>query len=400
LIIGPWLLFDTLFIHALFNPNFSTIYNNLFSPLLPLEYNSTWPTTPNPERSRLFLQFLIGLQLMTLNLIYTESSRRQIRHCIAAIFFTGAALAIIGGLMKLTGSKEFLWFIEFREPAAYATFFYKNHWAYFALLSAGCGMGLFHSTYSKEKYSGHLPEKSIGIALLVFVLLISIPLAEARGACLVGTPLAMAFVISLTRPLRKRRPKLAACLALGALMFAGLGLYQIARPQIERAQQRSQGQIMAAKQGNFKSVKRLALYRDAWTMVQERPIWGWGIGSFIHIHPIYAGPEFYENENAAHPIAYEFTHSDYLQALSEIGIAGCLLLFTPFGMLLVLIRPSPFKLHPSSAARSVSPWLLGAIAAVAVSASFDMTLTAPAIAMAVLLLAAASIADAIQLNEA
>ncbi|MDQ8208220.1 O-antigen ligase family protein [Coraliomargarita sp. SDUM461003] len=389
---APWLLFDILFTHALFNPNFATIYNNLFSPLLPLEYNIAWPTTPNPERSRLFLQFLIGLQLMTLNLIYTGSPRQQIRHCLAAIFLSGAALAVIGGLMKLTGSREFLWLIELREPAAYATFFYKNHWAYFALLAAGCGMALFHNTYAKEKHSGHLPEKSIGIALLILVILISIPLAEARGASLVAIPLMIAFILSITRPLHKHGTKLALSITLCLLILTGLGLYQVAKPQIIRAQQRSHSQIEAAKHGNFHDVKRLALYRDCWSMFRDRPYWGWGIGSFIHIHPIYAGPEFYEI-NAAYPIAYEFTHNDYLQALAEMGLVGSLLLLSPFVCLLIGSHKKAKWLN------KISPWLLSATCAVMIAASFDMALAAPAIAMGTLLIGASSVSYALQAKQ-
>ena len=390
LIIGPWFLFDLLFVQALFNPSHSTIYNNLFSPMRLLEYNTAWPTTPNPERSRLFLQMLIGLQLMTLQLIYVPTSRQQIRRCLGAIFLTGAILAIIGGLMKLTGTPYFLWTFEFREPAAYATFFYKNHWAYFALLAAGCGMALFHSTYANEKHSGHLPEKSIGIAFLILVLLVSIPLAEARGATLVGTPLALVFVVSITRPLRKHRPKLAAVLALLALVIVSLGIYQITQPQLERRVLRSQQQIESFNTANrTQAIMRLAAYRDAWTIFQERPVWGWGIGSFIHIHPIYAGPEFYP-PGYRYPVVWEFPHSDYLQALAEMGIVGSLLLLTPFGILLIGV-------HKKTKWRSkTSPWLLSASTAVAVAASFDMVLIAPAIAAGFLLVTSASYAYPLQ----
>ena len=64
------------------------------------------------------------------------------------------------------------------------------------MLAAGCGMGLFHSTYARERATGHFPEKSVGIALLVLILLISIPLAEARAASIAAPPLALAFLFS------------------------------------------------------------------------------------------------------------------------------------------------------------------------------------------------------------
>ena len=174
--------------------------------------------------------------------------------------------------------------------------------------------------------------------------------------------------------------------AVGALALMGL-IYVVAGSTIDHALDRSERELENFQNEGVSSNQRLASYRDSWEMFQDKPVWGWGIGSFIHIHPIYAGPEFYP-EGAEYPIAYEFTHSDYLQCLVEFGWAGCLLFFGPFILLVVgLWRLKPW-------ASRFGRWPLYASIGVAVTACFDMTLTAPAIAMGVLLCAAASVAYA------
>ena len=382
-VILPWLLFILCFAFSLQNPSHELLYpNNLFSPLIPLEQSEILPSTPNPERSGYFLIFIVGLLVMTLNLIYGGCSRLQIRRHLTALFLFGAFLAVTGSIMKLSGETRFLWLFEFREPAAFATFFYKNHWAYFALLCSAIGMGLFHQAYAKEKNSGHFPEKSFGIALLVLVLLISIPLAEARAASLVAAPLAMAFIVSLIRPLFRSRKLLASGLLLIAAGFSFGGIYTISKPQIERSIQRSERQLEAHREGDLRKVKRLALYRDSWQMIQDKPLWGWGIGSFIHIHPLYAGPEFY-HKSKEYPVAYEFTHSDPLQCLVEFGVVGCLLLFTPFFILVLGLK------HAFTRNR-LTAWPLGACLGVLLASCVDMVFTAPAIATSLLLCATAT----------
>ena len=379
-VILPWTAFSVLFAYSLFNPNFLTIYNNLFSPLLVIEHNSSLPTTPNPARSLLFLQFTIGLLFMTLSVLITRMTRQHIRICLSGLLIFGTFLAVSGALMKLTGSKEFLWVIEFREPVAFATFFYKNHWAYFALLISSIGIALMQYSYYREKNTGHIPEKSIAYALCTLLVLVSIPLAQARGATFASIPLALVFIYIITRWLPARKSRIATALIF--FVLAGIStwfMFQMIRPQFAHAFERSEKQIENYKDKNFKSLKRIALYRDSWIMFKEKPIWGWGVGSFIHIHPIYAGPEFYK-KNSDYPVAYEFAHSDYLQTLAEKGIVGSTLLVLPFALLGIFLTSKARWKNP------ISPILLLGSGLVLLTATIDFSLSNPAVAMGTLLI--------------
>ena len=371
-ILLPWITFGGLFYAAQYNPSHELLFpNNLFSPLIPLEHVTLLPTTPNPERSRLFLIFLLGLLCLPLNILTAPIKRKTIRSCMGLIVITAALLAISGAVMKLTGNPKLLGIIELREPIAFGSFFYKNHWAYFALLAAGCGMGLFHSIYARERATGHFPEKSVGIALLVLILLISIPLAEARAASIVAAPLALAFLLSIFAPIRRRYPR--RFILLCALSFCGssIMLYTVAKPQLDRSIERTEHQIESVEAADYTTVKRLALYRDSWRMIQEKPLWGWGFGSFIHIHPIYAGDEFYK-PGFDYPVAYEFAHSDPIQCLVEFGIFGSCFLLFPLTVLYQVIN--------SGRTKQISDKLLEiACCLILLASAVDMVFTSPSI---------------------
>jgi O-antigen ligase len=380
----PWCAFGTLFYVGLDNPSHELLYpGNLFSPLIPLEFDPTLPSTPHAARSRLFLLFLLGLLCLPLNLLTAPIRRTYLRRCLGLTVIFGGLLAISGAVMKLTGNPKLFGLIELREPITFGSFFYENHWAYFALLTAGSGMGLYHSVFARERYSGHFPEKSLGLALLVLTLLISILLAEARAAILVGAPLTLAFLISILHPLYRHNPRSGILLSVLALLSTGAGLYQITKPQIERSIQQSELQAERYNHQGFTSNTRLAAYHDSWQMHQERALWGWGPGSFIHIHPLYASETFYRNDSP-YPVAYEFTHSDPIQRLAEYGIAGCTLLFSPCVILALGLRRHMASNH-------ISLWILGACLGVLLASCVDMAFTAPAISTGFLICTSAAV---------
>jgi O-antigen ligase len=70
----------------------------------------------------------------------------------------------------------------------------------------------------------------------------------------------------------------------------------------------------ADRHADLRSDVRIKIDRDIWPMVFSRPMLGWGQGSFAEVYPRFRS--FYTDSlvNAA--------HNDYLQLLSETGIAG------------------------------------------------------------------------------
>jgi O-antigen ligase len=59
---------------------------------------------------------------------------------------------------------------------------------------------------------------------------------------------------------------------------------------------------------------RVDVLRDSPAMLVERPVLGWGLGTFEHVYPQYRS--FYTNHVVQH------AHNDYLEFLLETGVVG------------------------------------------------------------------------------
>ncbi len=86
--------------------------------------------------------------------------------------------------------------------------------------------------------------------------------------------------------------------------------------------------------GDLQDDTRVAILGDSWKMFRQRPLWGWGLGTFPTVYPGFRS--FYTN------LLVNAAHNDYLQALLETGVAGfaCVVWFVA-----LLYRDGLTKIH-------------------------------------------------------
>jgi len=336
--------------------------------LVQIIYNSA-----TPLRSVQMLIYLLGLIFMFWATIRLPLRRETIRQGLWVLFISGVAFAIwgsVGLLINPDGPPRL-------GEKAFASLAYKNHWGYLAVISLSAGCALFHHTYPREKASGHFPEKSASIILLMLACLISIPLARARGAAILATALILVFAFAAIprgRPGAPGRRRFLAAIAAGAvLFFAGF----FASPQFANLIQKTENQWRAVERGDLQQTLRIPLYRDTWNLAWEKPLLGWGLGSFSQVHPQNSGPEFEAPNGSQRSFAY--THCDYLQLFFETGAIGLALLVFTF---IAILSTTAGKVRWNN---PISPWLAGGAALVAVAASFDKVLASPAVTTAAIL---------------
>ena len=117
---------------------------------------------------------------------------------------------------------------------------------------------------------------------------------------------------------------------------------------------------------------RVAYWRDAWKMIKRHPVLGQGLGTFQWTYPAY------ESVEADRPATY--AHSDYVQALAEVGIVGLALLLWAFGAVWrVAVRNLRDAEDPL--VRGIGVGTLGALTAIALQETTDFALYIPAVAM-------------------
>jgi O-antigen ligase len=94
------------------------------------------------------------------------------------------------------------------------------------------------------------------------------------------------------------------------------------------------GSIHSQARAELSGGTRLSIDRDALRMFVQKPLLGWGLGSFPDVYPQFRS--FYTNFWVDH------AHNDYLQLLAEMGMAGFLVVVW---FLAITVRAAAKKLR-------------------------------------------------------
>ncbi|MGH7995954.1 MAG: O-antigen ligase family protein, partial [Opitutaceae bacterium] len=232
-----------------------------------------------------------GLYLSAFNLFLLVHRRRALRGVLLALVGNAAALAAFGTVQKLTHARG-LYFGRVASPqsAFFSTFVYDNHWGAFIVLMAGAALGLawHYAVRRSSRNFFHTP----GFASLFAVLLmaVTVPLSGARVCSVLLLALAAEAVVRwlLRQRARKNRPaaRRAILLALAAIACGLAAVGYVGQDVIPAriAATRRQVRTMLAER-NIGS--RSELYEDTWRMAEDRPWFGWGMGSYPWVFQLY-----------------------------------------------------------------------------------------------------------------
>jgi O-antigen ligase len=100
------------------------------------------------------------------------------------------------------------------------------------------------------------------------------------------------------------------------------GVWLVAGDVIQARAQKTREQVAAMwVQGGAGS--RAMLYNDTIRMARERPLFGWGMGSYPVVFSVF---NTQESKIDHLPVVYHDAHSDWLQVVAELGLAGASLI--------------------------------------------------------------------------
>jgi O-antigen ligase len=114
---------------------------------------------------------------------------------------------------------------------------------------------------------------------------------------------------------------------------------------------------------------RARVAHDTARMAAARPWFGWGIGSFPVVFPVFQG-DYLRDKTGRAEARFEFAHNDWLQLMAEAGLAGVLVVLVPVGA--VASRTWREGRFPER-------WALGGCALVAAYAWIDFPFNNPAV---------------------
>ncbi len=286
-------------------------------------------------------------------------SRRQAWRLVDLLAMAGAAYALYGLCIQITGARSILWMEKWAyQDVLTSTFVNRNSYATFAGLGILCALTVVVRRLSDEE--GVIRplrrfDRTAGLyALGGLTMVLALAATESRGGMLATAAGLAAYPVLLLLARLRPRQRLMLGLALG---LAAVGLITVLTA------------IVPAPPGGD-IADRQRLYHFVAGLIAERPWLGHGLGSFPAIMAM--------ARTADIPQVWTEAHQTYLELALELGIpAACLLLLAILLLVAHCLRADDRR--PSD--RLLRALALSATLLVAVHATVDFSMQIPAVAV-------------------
>lgn len=265
--------------------------------------------------------------------------RRAVRWLWGALLVHGLLVAVVGGWFYFHDNSMVLGLYRDRHGYHFASFVYRNHWAAYVIVLVAVSLGFAFSALRRWRtergsLDGVLP--GIGVALLIAF---TLPMPGTRsGIVVAGGMLAVAFVwlgwvLWTARAARKTAvPRWVPPVVLAVFLAAAIGVgVSLNQEGIQKHWRRTQSQIRHFS--HLDEDLRWNLSRDTVRMAADRPVWGWGVGSFGLLFSKYQG-DYLRDEQGRPTARVVNAHNDWAHMWAETGVIGMLVLVIPLVWLL------------------------------------------------------------------
>ena len=124
---------------------------------------------------------------------------------------------------------------------------------------------------------------------------------------------------------------------------------------------------------------RFYIARDTCKMFLDKPIWGWGLGTYRFV--INDSDRYLGNE---HEYAFVHAHNDWLQHMAEVGMVGFILL--------AILASAPYILYKIRGMKDpITTWLWGTVFTIYAYALLEFPCRTPAVStLAIVMVALAT----------
>ena len=323
--IWPVVLLNALVLASGFTVSFKNLASSGGVLLVPMRVPSWLPSTAVPDVTLRSLWLFDGIYFSCVNLVLFVERKRLLRIIVAIVVGNAFILAVFGTVQKLIGSKGiFFGAVPSPNEAFFASFVYDNHWGAFMVLMSGAAIALTLRYAYGIKGSGFLHGPALAGLVCVCLMALSVPLSGSRacsllviilvlGAVRYGFPLVVGGLHA-----SGLKPQYAlAVISILALIVLSWTWSVVGETVASRAEV-TRNQILHFR-ARGDGISRRILYRDTWRMALDKPLFGWGMGTYPNVFPLY-NTEQRPNERL--PVVYHDAHSDWLQGLAEIGFVG------------------------------------------------------------------------------
>ncbi len=231
----------------------------------------------------------------------------QARKIAAIIALYGIAIAAFALLQGISPNGKLYWL---RRPAMGGAIYgpYVNHNHYAGLMELLMPVPL---VLSLTRLAGEKERLAAGIAAAIMA--VTVFLSGSRGGMIaISIELALFFLLFFRQGVphfRHKKGVQLAVVATFAVVLVGLLWWLGGKELSSRV-----SSIATETHTELSGGMRVSIDRDALRMFRDKPILGWGLGTFPTVYPRFRS--FYTN------FFVNQAHNDYLQLLSEMGLLG------------------------------------------------------------------------------
>lgn len=290
------------------------------------------------------------VQTVALGLLFLWMARQpaegRMRSSILQVFVVAVLLACLIGVFVYAGGPltRFVGtFLDLREPWKKA---WPNAWAELLLLAWPIALLLSRPHRAEADGFWKMLRAMLNRCAPAGILLACLVLSFSRAAMIALVGQGVLLVIMAMRARVSRRRVLA--VALSALTVAVLfyGLVTLLRTRNQPVQSLTERALFRSEEGTATVKERVMFWRHAWALALQRPLLGWGPGSFRFVQTPLMEDVLATSE---HP------HNVVLKAAAERGWPAALLLLA---LLLALVLPFLRSLLPQTQPLTFSSALL------------------------------------------
>lgn len=287
-----------------------------------------WLTGISTDSGRTLHYLMLGLgySLLFILIIGLFHTRRRLTLLISTLIVSATLQGFYGTLMTLSGI-EWLFFVpkDHYFGVATGTYVNRNHLAGYLVMALGLGIGLLLALRdgASLKWVNVLellmgPKARLRLGLVIMVIALVMTRSRMGNTAFFASLMILgALFILLNKEHRLRNSLILASLVVIDVLvisqFFGLDKLKdrLVNTRVESVME--DGQVIA-----HKNELRLDVFDYAWVQLQDRPMTGFGAGSFETSFQQYPGAEI--------PLHYNHAHNDYLQFAIEYGLIGFVLL--------------------------------------------------------------------------
>jgi O-antigen ligase len=239
-----------------------------------------------------------------------------------SIALAGLAYALYGIVVQLEGSNTILWFPKWSyKDSLTSTFVNRNHFAIYAGLSILCTLALIANEARKAteasiatrsgfiQFLDNMTLQIVVLAITFMVLATALLLTQSRAGAMMTVIAIIAFltVLATTSAFAAK-----STIRFGLVILIAGGVFGVISGSLLMSRIVYVAENMS---------ERMTVYKTTLQAIGDRPLLGFGLGSFPSVYPSYRGTEFSPND-----ATYDYAHNIYLQLAMESGLVGTVLL--------------------------------------------------------------------------